>query len=422
MSSTRKGIPLGSNNFKTSRLSTIFRYSVLISLNFWLLILPRISLPKDDLSPTHPVADIAASAVCPHALKYFSGNIQEINNAIEKSNEFHYRGGNLDAIQDYLDRHIDSSFEKLQLTFKPKGYPEQTKPRQWLNEYLRNNTLPRNGYDRNLPFTFEGFNVDALGGRDVLGGNNKANMKRVISVLEPFSEERFSVGMGPMGPNCTGMRHFKEKYFCEGWDSKEAPCNIFSIGSNNDWSFELAIVEQAPHCIVHTFDCTLRKYLNHKKGNGSLPFVLEAKPKDDRIMFYPNCIGSTSEGDYLTYYDMLKISKVTGAPRILKMDIEGFEYKAIKNLLRETPQEMWPEQIVLEVHWASRMVQLSWMLRGLQASELSLFFSLLYATGGYMPVSREFYPALNSRQVGCISCMEVVLVRVLCQNPRLTKR
>jgi hypothetical protein len=385
-----------SNTFNMLRSSTIFRYSVLISLNFWLLILPRISLPKDDLSPTHPVVNVAASAICPHALKYFSGNIQEINNAIEKSNVFHYRGGNLVAIQDYL-----------------------TKPRQWLNEFQRNNTLPRNGYNRNLPITFEGSNVDVLGGRDVLGGNSKADKKRVISVLEPFSEERFSVGMGPMGPNCTGMRQYKEKYLCEGWDSTEAPCNIFSIGGNNEWSFELSVVEHAPHCFVHTFDCTLRSYLEYKKGNGSLPFVLEAKPKDNRIMFYPYCIGSTSEGDYLTFYDMLKISNVTGAPRIFKMDIEGFEYKVIQNILTETPQEMWPEQIAMEVHWASRMVQLSWMLRGLQASELSLFFSFLYATGGYMPVFREFFPTIDSREVGCVSCMEVVLVRVLCQNSRL---
>jgi Methyltransferase domain len=409
------------NKFKTSRLSTPFWYSLLIFLNFWLLILPRISLPKDNISLIHPLVTIAANAICPHAVKYFSKGIQEIGNAIEKSNAFHYRGGNLVAIQEYLNRYIDSSFEKLQITFKTKEYSEQTKPRQWLNEYLRNNTLPRNGYSRNLPLTFEGSNVDVLGGRDVLGGNTNADMKRVISVLEPFSEERFSVGMGPMGPNCTGMRQFKEKYLCEGWDSQEAPCHIFSIGGNNEWSFELSVVEYAPHCFVHTFDCTLRSYLEYKKGNRSLPFVLEAKPKDDRIRFYPYCIGSTSQGDYLTFYDMLKISKVTGAPRILKMDIEGFEYKVIQNILTETPQDLWPEQIAMEVHWASRMVQLSWMLRGLQASELSLFFSYLYATGGYMPVFREFFPRIDSREIGCVSCMEVVLVRVLCQNSRLTQ-
>jgi Methyltransferase domain len=375
--------------------------------------------PVDNEAPVDNEKDVG---ICNHSHRYFSGGVRHMKTSIEKANKFHRQGGNLISIQSYLDKHIDSSFEKMGLTFIPIGGSEKTKPVQWLQDFLQNESMLRDGYNRNLPGSFEGDNVHLLGGRDALGGSLKAKGKRVVNVLEPFTEERFAVGMGPLGPNCTELSTLAEKNLCQGWDNKEGECNIFSIGGNNEWSFELSVIEKAPHCIVHTFDCTLRTFKQNremkrkKKTKSNIPFFPVRKPKDDRIKFYPYCIGTDSRDDYRTYSDMLKISNAKSAPRILKMDIEGFEYSVIHNILSQTSQDMWPEQIAMEIHWASRMLHLSWMFRALQASEVALFFSFLFSQGGYLPVFRQLFPAVNNRVVGCVSCMEVLLVRVLCHT------
>lgn len=37
--------------------------------------------------------------------------------------------------------------------------------------------------------------------------------------------------------------------------SLKAPCTVYSLGGNNQWEFELDIINKTP-CTVHTFDCT----------------------------------------------------------------------------------------------------------------------------------------------------------------------
>jgi hypothetical protein len=284
---------------------------------------------------------------------------------------------------------------------------------QWLKDYLVNHSISQGGYDRNLPGKFQGSNLHILGGRETLGGRKRAITKRVINVQEPFPAERFVVGMGPIGPNCKEMTKLAEKNFCHGWDTKEVDCNIFSIGGNNEWSFETKVIEEAPHCVVHTYNCTLAASYEEWKISGN---PIAKKPNDDRIKFYLYCIGSVSRDHFRTYSDLLNISNTEVAPRILKMDIEGFEYSVVLNILTQTYQDMWPEQIAMEIHWASRMVHLSWMFHALQASEVSLFFSTLFSVGGYLPVFREFFPRIQRRAMGCVSCMEVLMVRALCNK------
>jgi hypothetical protein len=362
----------------------------------------------------------ADDGICRHSYRYFSGlGIQQLKSSIEKAIQFHYQGGNLVAIQNYLDKYIDSTFEKLGLKFVPVIGSVQSKPVQWLKDFLRNDSVVQDGYNRNLPGRFKGNNIHLLGGRDTLGGSLKARRKRVVNVQEPFSEERFVVGMGPIGPNCTELSTLAEKSLCQGWENKLGECNIISIGGNNEWSFELSVIEKAPHCTVHTFDCTLKTSEQNRESEQmktKSDFVPVQIPEDHRIKFYPYCIGSVSGGDFRTYSEMLQLSNTKTAPRILKMDIEGFEYKVIHNILSSSSQDMWPEQIAMEIHWASRMVHLSWMFRALQASEVSLFFSFLFSRGGYLPVSRQLFPPVTKRNIGCVSCMEVLLVRVLCNT------
>ena len=64
---------------------------------------------------------------------------------------------------------------------------------------------------------------------------------------------------------------------------------------------------------------------------------------------------------------------------VLKMDVERFEFDVLSSMLARS---MWPEQIMMEVHWATRMVDVSTMLRIIQAAELSLFFGMLFTHGG----------------------------------------
>jgi hypothetical protein len=375
------------------------------------------------LSPESP-SPASSVKICPHTLWMLKADELTIRAAIERSKDFHERGGSLKSIQDYLNRYIDQTYNHLGLKFKPKGQDEPMPPAKWLQDYVQNHTLPRNGYNNNLPGGFdEGVNLHLLGGREVLGGRPKANQKRVTNILEPFSGERFQVAMGPMGPECTGLSAVNEKVTCQGWDHNETDdgsCHVFSIGGNNEWAFEELVIKQSPHCIVHTFDCTLREYQAWKERNrwrprrSTTPFVLKGKPKSESIRFYPYCIGDKPNPNYKSYSDLLELTGIKTAPRILKMDVEGYEYSVIPDILA-APPSLWPEQIIMEVHWASRMADLPWVFRAIQASEISLFFSLLFSNGGYLPVYREFFPAVREGP-GCPSCMEVILVKTICTN------
>ena len=158
-------------------------------------------------------------------------------------------------------------------------------------------------------------------------------------------------------------------------------------------------------CVTHTFDCTL-------KDNSP-----SHKPQSDDVTFYPYCIGSNpnAQPPYLTYeriWDAIKVhatkrtKKSPPPPTLLKMDIEGFEYDVIQSIL-SSDSSIWPEQIMMEVHWATRMVDLPWMPRTRTAAEIALFFGGLFNFGGYIVVhSRTF--------TGCEPCMEVLLVRAVC--------
>ena len=279
------------------------------------------------LSPESP-SPASSVKICPHTLRMLKADELTILAAIDRSKDFHERGGSLKSIQDYLNGYIDQTYNHLGLKFKPPGQDHPMPPAKWLQEYVQNHTLPRNGYDRNLPGGFdEGVNLHLLGGREVLGGSSQADQKRVTNILEPFSGERFQVAMGPMGPECTGLNQVQEKVMCQGWDHNETDdgsCHVFSIGGNNEWAFEELVIKQSPHCIVHTFDCTLRQYQAWKASRSTTPFVLKSKPKSESIRFYPYCIGDKPNPDYKSYSGLLELAGIKTAPRILKMDVEGY--------------------------------------------------------------------------------------------------
>jgi|EP00970_Alexandrium_tamarense_P012430 FkbM family methyltransferase len=216
--------------------------------------------------------------------------------------------------------------------------------------------------------------------------------------------------MGNIGPDCANLMYFgkgtaDEKVFCISSDELEehedkatatvSSCNIYSIGSNDNWGFEEEVQQKLPHCDTHTFDCTLQNNTPKRK------------PQSDKVNFYPYCIGSNdAQLPYLSYQSLVETTQINNPPKLLKMDVEGFEFDVLLSVLSTDPS-MWPEQIIMEVHWSTRMVDISWMLRTRQAAEIALYFGVLFNRGGYIPVHRTFFP-------GCGPCMEVLLVRAVC--------
>lgn len=338
----------------------------------------------------------SSTPICPSALELFD-NITSLETMIEKAKDFHQRGGNLISIEKYLNSHVQKTLDNLNIQFVPNGKPA-AKAVPFLKEYYKTTKVKRGGYGQPLPGKYTGDNVKKVLMED-----------RWIDVIEPATSERFLVSVGDVGPECaTKMqvgKGYQEKVFCVNQKERaianvnvndaDTECNIFSIGSNDQWDFEIEVMEKLPHCRTHTFDCTL-----NKRGPKN-------KPKSDNVLFYPYCVGTEkSELPYLNYQKLWENTHTDRPPKILKMDIEGFEYDVLLSLLA-APKEIWPEQIMMEVHTQTRMVDVPWMLRARQAGEISLLFGTLFNVGGYIPVNVKYFK-------GCYSCMEILLVRALC--------
>jgi hypothetical protein len=142
--------------------------------------------------------------------------------------------------------------------------------------------------------------------------------------------------MGNIGPDCANLMYFgkgtaDEKVFCISSDELEehedkatatvSSCNIYSIGSNDNWGFEEEVQQKLPHCDTHTFDCTLQNNTPKRK------------PQSDKVNFYPYCIGSNdAQLPYLSYQSLVETTQINNPPKLLKMDVEGCEYCACKVL------------------------------------------------------------------------------------------
>ena len=339
--------------------------------------------------------------ICPSAVKLFH-NVTELRLAIEENTNFHQRGGNLHSIESYLNSHQQSTLDALGIQFLPDGEKNPANNAiQHLSEYYKNHQIKRGGYGQPLPGKLLSKNNDNQMIKKALFEN------RWINVLEPPSRQRYFAGAGPVGPTCSHKISFsegtyEEKTLCldvsKNNQDEQQPqplCNIFSIGSNDQWGFEIEVHEKMLGCTTHTFDCTLKDNLARKK------------PESDSYKFYPYCIGSNDDQPpYLSYTHLVKATQINVAPKLLKMDVEGFEYDVLDSVFSADPT-LWPEQIMMEVHWATRMVALPWMTRTRTAGEIALFFGMLFNHGGYILVSTRVFD-------GCEPCMEVLLVKALC--------
>ena len=120
--------------------------------------------------------------------------------------------------------------------------------------------------------------------------------------------------------------------------SKEPDCLVYSLGSNNAFDFEEAIHEGIGlHCEIHTFDHTVG---NHPSN------------KPSQVNFHPWGIGSDRTGNLKALDQMAEdLGHLGRRIHILKIDVEGAEFKTLPGLLNSGAfEKLGIQQVLIEVH------------------------------------------------------------------------
>lgn len=125
------------------------------------------------------------------------------------------------------------------------------------------------------------------------------------------------------------------KWVCEAYLIAEATnCNVISIGSANDWSFENAIHELNPKCKIFTFDHTITP-----------------KDKPDFVQFHALGLGPTVQGNIGTMNYLLQTAGLSDkVVDILKIDCEGCEWQIYHEFFSG-----FIRQILIELHGVGPM-------------------------------------------------------------------
>ena len=214
-------------------------------------------------------------------------------------------------------------------------------------------------------------------------------------------------------------------------------CVVYSLGSNGQFEFELLMAKATP-CSIFTFDCTL-------KDPTAAAAQIAAAAGGGRVHFLPTCVGA-SDGerfeagvahsggggggggspDFRTLSTLMAQLNHTRVD-VLKMDIEGFEYRVIEGLfaevLRSGDDRFLPMQLVLELHARSGHVagalalldppdpaakqKVAWYNRGgLSAGDMQVVWTQLTDLG-YVVVKRD-------NNVGFHGGAEFTLLRAFC--------
>ena len=87
------------------------------------------------------------------------------------------------------------------------------------------------------------------------------------------------------------------------------------------------------------------------------------------------------------------------------MDIEGFEWTVIREMLDLSPQTLLPLSISLELHLSTIEKPIPWLGRYRTSFEVALFMEFLMRYG-YFLVDRHDNPY-------CVHCSEIVVARIL---------
>lgn len=194
--------------------------------------------------------------------------------------------------------------------------------------------------------------------------------------------------LGPVFPEICRLKKLgktrdEEKYIC--WDEQvfqNLDCVVFSIGSNNQWSFEQDVLNTT-RCRVFTFDCTIEPQV----------------PKG--VRFYPFCISGLTmingKGQiFRTIDDLIEQTQVNRLD-YLKIDVEGAEFEALIPFLQH---KNTPKQIALEIHY--------------QAPTFDLDENALLAFGNFMFYEAGYVIAHRSDNPQGYFATEILFVKINC--------
>ncbi len=114
--------------------------------------------------------------------------------------------------------------------------------------------------------------------------------------------------------------------------NRSEECNVVSVGSQNDFSFEMGIHDLNPQCNICVFD--------HTSSSGGAP---------DYIKFFQVGLGSVTQGSFANLKDALGMCGFSNKTvDVFKIDCEGCEYDIYGQFL---PEASRIKQILVEIHF-----------------------------------------------------------------------
>lgn len=143
------------------------------------------------------------------------------------------------------------------------------------------------------------------------------------------------------------------KWVCDAYKIEKAlECNVLSIGSNNDWSFEKAIFQLNPLCKIHTLDHTI------------VP-----KNKPSFVNWYKVGLGATKHDLISTMQDILQMTGLSNSSiDILKVDCEGCEWHVYQDFFKGTFR-----QIMIELHGVGEIFKVHNFFEGMNDNGYVIF-------------------------------------------------
>lgn len=224
--------------------------------------------------------------------------------------------------------------------------------------------------------------------------HNKTTIEKRFTGAYKFEPERI-LGSSFL-PQCRSMKLFgsekhnfdEVKRFCfmERQTNRTEPCVVFSIGSNNQWFFELNVFKES-NCMIETFDCTT---------NATIPTHIKS-----RTRFHPYCLSKTSNlptSSYKTLQELIALTGRTKGPDYLKMDIEGYEWGVLQGFIETAlvnGHDFLPKQIYAEFHLDREQDEDGNYIHHMSGvgayvgQKLNHFFKQLFLKAGYMIMHRR---------------------------------
>jgi hypothetical protein len=161
----------------------------------------------------HPAA--TSGRICEHIITIMS-NVTAVEEAIDRVDDFHNRGGGLELLINYKDVNMRDTMVKYKIAMHPHGMDGKADLNQtlygkqsyeYMQQYMKNTKDPRGGYFTKLPGgDYLNFEKSATNGHHLHLKDKKVHLE------EPVSNRRWLVGMGPIGPTCDHLHKFGESY------------------------------------------------------------------------------------------------------------------------------------------------------------------------------------------------------------------